>query len=166
MTEKGFTLLELLVTITIMAILATMSIVVINPTEIVKKARDAKRISDITQLKQAIDLSLAEDGDILGDFGSSATDTRLTDGTGFVKINISKNMPLLPNPSKNSQTITNSNNNLIVDSYYFQAEVNSLKYELKTSFESIEFKNKLTTDGGNESDYYETGSVLIFTLPE
>jgi len=166
MLKSGFTLIELLVVITIIAILATFSVIALNPTEITKKARDARRISDLTQLKQAIYLSLAENGDILRDFGNSITDTRLSDGTGYVKINISKNMPLLPIPGKNGQTISNSNGNLSIDAYYFQAVTGTLRYELKTTFESKEFQDKLVTDGGNESEYYEIGSDLTFTLPE
>ena len=165
MNKKGLTLIELLVVITIMAILATFSVITLNPAEILKKSRDAKRITDITQLKKAIDLTLSDDGDILADFGSSVEDSRNTDGTGYVKINLSKNMPTLPIPTKNGDTITNSNGEQVIDSYYFQAETNSLRYEIKTTFESKEFQDKLITDGGNETNYYETGSDLTFVLP-
>jgi len=166
MNKNGLTLIELLVVITILAILATFSVLALNPVEILKKARDAKRISDITQLKQAIDLTLADDGDILAEFGSSAESSRNTDGTGYVKINLSKNMPTLPLPNKNGINITNSNGENVIDAYYFQAVTNSLRYEIKTTFESKEFQDKLTTDGGNETNYYETGSDLTFVLPQ
>ena len=166
MPKSGFTLIELLVVITIIGIIATFSVIALNPIEIIKKARDARRISDLTQLKQAIDLSLAENGDILGDFGNSSTDTRSSDGTGYVKTSVVKNMPLLPIPGKNGQTISNSNGNLSIDAYYFQAIIGTLRYEIKTTFESNVFQNKLVTDGGNEPDYYEIGSDLTFILPE
>jgi prepilin-type N-terminal cleavage/methylation domain-containing protein len=166
MTKLGFTLIELLVVITIIGMLATVSVIALNPTEITRKARDSRRISDLTQLKQAIDLSLAENGDILGDFGSSDIGSRVSDGSGYIKIDIIKNMPLLPIPGKNGQTISNSNGNSTIDAYYFQAVAGTLRYELKTTFESNIFQNKLVTDGGNESEYYEIGSDLTFTLPE
>ena len=165
MSKKGFTLLELLVVIVIISILSTVMILSLNPTEITKKARDAKRITDISQLNQAIGLALSEDESILANFGSSAADTRLADGTGYVKVIVSRNMPILPIPNKNGENINNSNNNQVVDSYYFQSVGSSLRYEIKTTFESMEFKDELITDGGNESDYYEVGSDLTFTLP-
>lgn len=165
MSKKGFTLIELLVVIVIISILSTISILALNPTEITKKARDAKRIADITQLNQSIELALSENEVILGNLGSSASDTRLTNGTGYVKVNVSKNMPTLPVPSKNGENIKNSNNNQVTDLYYFQSVATTLRYEIKTTFESLEFKDKLITDGGNESDYYEVGSDLTFVLP-
>jgi len=165
MFNKGFTLIELLVVIVIIGILSTFSVVALNPSELIKKARDARRISDITQLRQAIDLTLTDNGDILDDFGSSAIDTRESNGSGYIKINVSKNVPTLPLPEQNGKVIQNSNGNTLTNAYYFQSVAASLRYELKTTFESIEFKDKLTTDGGNEADYYEVGSDLTFTLP-
>ena len=48
--DKGFTLIELIVVMAILGILATVAIVAVNPTEQLAKARDASRISSITQL--------------------------------------------------------------------------------------------------------------------
>ncbi|WP_456327756.1 type II secretion system protein, partial [Archaeoglobus sp.] len=52
--KKGFTLLELLIVIGILAILATTVVLVINPAQLLKKARDSQRISDLNSLKTAI----------------------------------------------------------------------------------------------------------------
>jgi len=52
--EKGFTLLELLIVIAVIAILSTILIVEINPAETLKKSRDVQRISDLASLKTAI----------------------------------------------------------------------------------------------------------------
>jgi prepilin-type N-terminal cleavage/methylation domain-containing protein len=52
--EKGFTLLELLIVIAIMALLSVILIVVINPAETLKKARDTQRISDLASLKTSL----------------------------------------------------------------------------------------------------------------
>jgi len=51
---QGFTLLELLIVISIIAILSVMLIIVINPSETLKKSRDSQRISDLNTLKTAM----------------------------------------------------------------------------------------------------------------
>jgi uncharacterized protein (TIGR02145 family)/prepilin-type N-terminal cleavage/methylation domain-containing protein len=50
----GFTLLELLIVIAIIAILSVALVMVLNPAELLKKSRDSQRISDLTTLKKAI----------------------------------------------------------------------------------------------------------------
>ncbi|HEX8994145.1 MAG TPA: type II secretion system protein [Candidatus Paceibacterota bacterium] len=55
---RGFTLLELLIVIAIIAVLSVALILVINPAETLKKSRDAQRISDLATLKTALGLVL------------------------------------------------------------------------------------------------------------
>ncbi len=52
--KKGFTLVELLVVIAIIAILSTLSVVALNSAR--AKARDARRLSDIKQIRTALDM--------------------------------------------------------------------------------------------------------------
>jgi len=59
MLKKGFTLIELIIVIGIIALLATTVILVINPVKIFKEARDSQRIADLGQTSQAISLYLA-----------------------------------------------------------------------------------------------------------
>lgn len=58
--HKGFTLLELLITLSILAILTVVLVIVINPAEVLKKTRDNQRFSDLSTLKAALSLYLAE----------------------------------------------------------------------------------------------------------
>lgn len=53
-SAKGFTLLELLIVIAIIAILAAVLIVALNPAETLRKTRDTQRISDMASLKTAL----------------------------------------------------------------------------------------------------------------
>ena len=53
-TKSGFTLLELLIVIGIIATLSVASVIVLNPAEAMSKSRDAQRISDLNTLKKAI----------------------------------------------------------------------------------------------------------------
>ena len=56
--NSGFTLLELLIVIAIIAVLSVALVIVLNPAEALRKSRDAQRISDLTTLKKAIGLYL------------------------------------------------------------------------------------------------------------
>jgi len=53
---KGFTLLELLVVIAIIAVLSVILFLIINPAEVLRKSRDAQRMSDLSTLSAAIGL--------------------------------------------------------------------------------------------------------------
>lgn len=55
---KGFTLLELLIVIAILAILSVTLVLVLNPAESLRKSRDTQRMSDLATLKTAIGLYL------------------------------------------------------------------------------------------------------------
>ena len=56
--DSGFTLLELLIVISIIAILSVALVIVLNPAETLKKSRDAQRLSDLSTMKTAIGLYL------------------------------------------------------------------------------------------------------------
>lgn len=56
--EAGFTLLELLIVVSIIAILSVALVVVLDPAETLRKSRDAQRISDMTSMKTALGLYL------------------------------------------------------------------------------------------------------------
>lgn len=53
MKQRGFTLIELLVVIAIIGLLSTLAVVSLNSAR--AKARDAKRLSDISQIQAALD---------------------------------------------------------------------------------------------------------------
>jgi len=55
--KKGFTLIELLVVIGILAILATVVVVLINPSEYTNRARDSQRVTDLSTVKKAVELA-------------------------------------------------------------------------------------------------------------
>ena len=55
---KGFTLLELLIVIAILAVLSAVLILILNPAETMKKSRDSQRMSDLATMKSAIGMYL------------------------------------------------------------------------------------------------------------
>src|SRR3989338_2279300 len=75
--KKGFTLIELLVVIAILAVLATATVLVLNPAELLKQGRDSTRISDLAALNSAIALWTA---DVIAGTGWAAS-TKCTSGT-------------------------------------------------------------------------------------
>ncbi len=53
---KAFTLIELLIVIAIIAILGSATVLVLNPTEITRSARDSARVSDFENLHKSLNL--------------------------------------------------------------------------------------------------------------
>lgn len=53
-TEKGFTLIEILLVIALIAILATITIVALNPTRQFGQAKDATRVSHVNAILNAV----------------------------------------------------------------------------------------------------------------
>jgi prepilin-type N-terminal cleavage/methylation domain-containing protein len=69
-SKKGFTLIELLVVIAIIGILATLVLLQLGTAR--SRARDAKRIADVSQLRSAIELYYEDNGGKYpGDFYAS-----------------------------------------------------------------------------------------------
>ncbi len=68
--RAAFTLIELLIVIAIIAVLATVVILALNPAELLRQARDSNRVSDLATMNQALTLY---NGDVVGgNMGSSS----------------------------------------------------------------------------------------------
>ena len=78
---EGFTLLELLIVIAILAILSAVLILILNPAETMKKSRDTQRMSDLSTMKTAIGLYMTNVSS--PDLSTDLTDNaRCIGGTG------------------------------------------------------------------------------------
>ena len=183
--SKGFTLLELIIVIGIIAILGTVSVLVLNPAELFAQARDTTRISDLATVSNAINLYLTnvaspslQGGSITcgTNFGSSvagasryagAPATTLanaavytTGGSGWVSVNfgaMTGGSPL--------GTLPRDPTNITTYNYQYSCDNTNKLYELAAHMESAKYKNggasdKETTDGGDESGAYEVGNSL------
>lgn len=82
--KQGFTLLELLIVIGILAILGTIVILVLNPAETLRQTRDSQRISDLATIKSALGLYLVSTASpVLGRAGNGpCKDAVATYGSG------------------------------------------------------------------------------------
>jgi prepilin-type N-terminal cleavage/methylation domain-containing protein len=81
--KKGFTLLELLIVIAILAVLGALVIFLLNPAETLRKARDSQRISDLSTIKTALGIYIASktSPSLDGQSGSSINE-KCIGGTG------------------------------------------------------------------------------------
>ena len=177
--KKGFTLLELLIVIGIIAVLASVVTVVLNPLELLRQARDSSRASDLASLNSALGLYLtsvttgmslgtttncnASSAVVLatctarhaGKTAMNSSVTRLTDGTGWIPVNIgaiSGGSPLASLPVDPTNDIT---------SLFYSYSNTASTYELNATFESIKYLTDMDLDGkdgGSSITIYEIGT--------
>lgn len=89
---KGFSLIEILVVVALIVILATITIVAINPAKNFRDTRNAQRSADIMQILNAVTQYTSEQGHFLSDLGTietCPTPTTIVDGvadTGEVNL--------------------------------------------------------------------------------
>ncbi|HOD01681.1 MAG TPA: prepilin-type N-terminal cleavage/methylation domain-containing protein [bacterium] len=155
--QRGFTLIEMLVVIAIIAILAGAVLLAINPAETMKKGRDSTRLSDMDTLRTAINMAMAE-GEItlkaMGSAKNSGSGTQVADCSGYVECNkigtsgLAKYIPVLPKDPINS------------GSYVYTFISTADDYELNAMLESTSNKGKVENDGGNSLTKFEVGTKL------
>jgi prepilin-type N-terminal cleavage/methylation domain-containing protein len=160
-SQKGFTLIELIVVIAIIAVLAGVVLVAINPAVLLAKSRDAKRLEDFDALNKAISLAIADGEIILLDKTTCTTCTSLStvqvvDGeSGWIQFGIvpgrtglSKFLPSLPLDPINNET------------YHYSFGSTLTDWEINGVLESPDNGSKMTVDGGDNDLKFEVGTNL------
>jgi type II secretory pathway pseudopilin PulG len=70
---EGFSLIEILVVVALIIILATITIVAINPAKNFRDTRNAQRSTDVMTILNAVTQFTSEEGNALSDLGTIAT---------------------------------------------------------------------------------------------
>lgn len=158
---RGFTLVELLVVIAIIAILIAAVVLAINPADMMKKGRDSTRLSDIEAVRKAIDLAIANGGEIADGTGNtaSATPNQASNGTGWMAFDISTYLATLPIAPRNNISMTDAAGATVTDQYQYSASGGV--YELRCYLEHPDNAVKYTTDGGDNAAMFEIGTQVV-----
>lgn len=155
---------KLLITIPIIilpliAILASILVLVINPIELTKRSRDATRLTNLADIQQTIISAEISNPKLLLCQGtkscegqSNSIDPLVTniEGLGWLKINLGKieraGATMLPLDPVNSEL------------YNYRYCSDGKDWEIETTFESEQQKPKMVSDGGIDPTKYEIGS--------
>ncbi len=186
-SKRGFTLIELLVVIAILAVLATATVLVLNPAELLKQGRDSTRISDLSALNSAVSLWVA---DVLNSSTNwsavsrcTATSTKPGGATGCTLntnttstgtnswVNLDFNLIAAGSPlSKLPMDPNNGSTNCSLGTpamcqYAWSSSSTVGGYEIDAQMESAKFRTGgsapvTNNDGGNDNSWYEVGSAL------
>lgn len=170
MIRKGFTLIELLIVIALLAVLSVAVVLVINPAELLRQARDSTRISDLAAVNSAISLYLSDvadpqlggPNDTLGacsvlterctagtagrnSGGTCSTNVTTTvNGLGWVGANlsaISYGAPISRLPLDPVSPQGSTNCGTGNQSCFYSFICNGTNYELNAAMESTKFRN-------------------------
>lgn len=183
--EVGFTLVELLIVIGILAVLTAAVIVVLNPTTLLKEARDVQRIQDLASVDTSLviletlnsSLNLGTASTVYVSIPSNQTNCsdlglpsiagwnyacvseanlQNTDGTGWIPVNFQDATGVV----QLSSLPIDPTNTTTTGLYYTYIKGS---WELTAALESVKYQQTAANDGGDSNTVYERRSRGIVT---
>ncbi len=156
--SRGFTLIELLVVVAIIGMLSSMVLVSVNSSRI--KSRDARRLSDLSQIQKALELFYSQNGRY-PQINSAATFSAATlwnGTTGSLQYELRDFISRLP---------VDPTNDTSYQYWYDSDSANQYQsYGLMTRLEYSGNYSKASSDGGTHQgtvgNYYEIGEQPSF----
>jgi prepilin-type N-terminal cleavage/methylation domain-containing protein len=182
--RASFTLIELLIVIAILATLAAVIIVVINPAELLRQGRDAQRLSDLSNLNRSLSwlkadcpacslglpntvyVSIPDTSPTCANLGlpslpsgwsyACVTQANLfkADGSGWIPVDFSKFSAGSPLAKLPVDPVNTTSSG----NYY--TYVTGGSWELTAQFESQKYSETKAKDGGPDPAMYEVGTNL------
>lgn len=155
---KGFTLIELVIATSLILLFLSGTILIVHPVEQLKKARDNKRIGDLSLIDRAITEYKVDYGVYPDAANALRTSTTLPQGnssltsptSGWIKQNLSAYTTKLPIDPINDET------------YFYKYIQNGSTYELNAKLEY--YVEQATSDGGDGATVYELGNNLTLIV--
>lgn len=159
---SGSSLIELVVICMVVVIFGSIIFLLLDPVEIRMKARDAKRVSDMLVLAQAIEQYALDNNNTPPDANTTVRRSNqaasgnyaIANGTGWIAVDLSKYIEKIPIDPKNTGTL--------IYRYYRNGRL----YKIDTTMEYHTYLMNNTNDGGNDVNHYEIGTGTdTITIP-
>lgn len=167
--QGGFTLLELVMVVTLLTILTALLLIVINPAEMARRGRDATRFQDIENVRKAIALVTAQqEGNLPGNgglfTGSTLNPSQNRDcgdvANSWLGMDVCTYLSTLPVDPRHSDG----------GDWAYEFAADGEYYELRSRVESTRNHSKAENDGGNNNTcpgvdcWYEVGTDTSLDL--